>query len=249
MLVIYTAFDMKKLWSVLLSILLGAFVVGIGTGYFLYLANKDRQALAQEANQAKLEAQQALSNSQAAIEEANLKLAKANEQVTNAQQALEALRTEQALLKSAEPLLKPPSKTLDGWSSAISTPFGISILYPPGSDVISDNEKIFAIANSTVSSTSWIKIIPFSEVVHNGLSVNITSSTQISYFIDGKLVAGIVGTDKNSNTETALLKIYENGSSTQSIWLQNPPSYKLKPWLKDQNISYVEILKTLEFKK
>ena len=50
----YNPCNMKKIWSVLFSILLGAIIVGAGTGYFLYLANQDRQILAAEANKAKL---------------------------------------------------------------------------------------------------------------------------------------------------------------------------------------------------
>ncbi|MDF1496773.1 MAG: hypothetical protein P1P90_01800 [Patescibacteria group bacterium] len=242
---------MKKIWSVLLSILLGAFVVGIGTGYFLYLANKDRQALAQEANQAKLEAQEALNNSQKAIEEANKKLSEANEQVTNAQLALEAIQKEQALLKKAEPLLKPTGKTLDGWVTAISTAQGVSLIHPPGSVTNINDDTELSIIEETDSEpeNTWLKIIPYSETLNTSLENSITSSTNISYFIDGKVVAGILGYNKNTDAETGLFKVYTNGSSTQLIWMQEPPPFKIKSWQKEQNISIKEILQTFEFQK
>jgi hypothetical protein len=240
---------MKKIWSVLLSILLGAFVVGIGTGYFLYLANKDRQVLAEEANSAKLEAQQALLESQKTIEETNLKLAEANEQVANAEKALEALQNEQALLKNAEPLLKPSVSSLDGWLPVISTSMGISLLLPSVSNIDTNNEKLLAVSGDGENSAPWLKILPYSDTFHDMYLSDISSSTPVAYFIDGKVVAGQIGKDKNNGSETCLLKIYTAGSSTQMIWMQNPPSYKIKSWQKEQKISFTQILQTFEFQK
>jgi hypothetical protein len=239
---------MKKIWSVLLSILLGAIVVGIGTGYFLYLANKDRQILANEANIAKLEAQQTLQDSQRAIEEANSKLTQANQQVAEAEQALKALKNEQALLRQAKPLLKPSNKDLDGWLSAISTSQGISLLHPPGSNIKVNNDLEFSLIQESKTSP-WLKIIPYSKPQSDNFKLSISSSTNISYFIDGKVVAGIVGTESTSNLETALLEIYLGGTSTQILWIQNPPPFKFKSWQREQNIPFEEILKTFEFKK
>ncbi len=240
---------MKKLWSVLLSILLGAFVVGIGTGYFLYLANKDRQVLAQEANNAKIEAQQALSDSQKAIEETNIKLAQANQQVTNAQQALEALQNEQTLLKKAEVLLKPTTGSLNNWSSAISTSQGISLMYPPGSKIDTNNENILSFTSENSSSTPWLMILPYSTVTHKKFLSDMVSSTQVSYFVDGKVIAGEKGKNKNTDVDVGLLKIYSNGTSTQFIYIQDPPPQKSKTWQKDKVISFTEILRTFEFQK
>lgn len=236
------------MWSILLSILLGAMVVGLGTGYFLYLANKDRKILSAEANQAKLEAQTALENSQKAIEEANSKLSEANEQVAKAEQALEALKQEQLLLRNAKPLIKPTNKELDGWISAISTAQGVSLLHPPGSETAVNNDIEFSITEND-SDVPWFRILPFSDSSKRQFANLITSSTDIAYFIDGKLVAGKVGTNKNTDSKSAYLNIYANGTSTQVLFIQDPPPFKIKSWQREQNISLEEILKTIEFKK
>jgi len=240
---------MKKIWSVLLSVLLGAIVVGIGTGYFLFLANKDRQILAAEANTAKLQAKQALQESQKAIEEANTKLQEANVQVINAEKALEALRNEHALLEYAEPLLKPTGNSQEGWLSAISTAQGVSMMFPPGSIIKHNNENLLAIGSETTSSSTWLQVIPCSEIVFNDMLAEIASSTPIAYFIDGKLVAGRKGLEKNTDSETGLLKIFAKGLCTQIVRIQNPPPFKIKSWQKEQKISFTEILKTFEFQK
>ncbi|MBD3281326.1 hypothetical protein GF391_01110 [Candidatus Uhrbacteria bacterium] len=239
---------MKKIWSVLLSILLGALVVGIGTGYFLYLANKDRQTLAAEANRAKLEAREAMQASQQAIEEANSKLQAANEQVLKAEQALKALKNQQALLKDAEPLIKPSNKNLEGWTSHISTSHGVSLFTPPGNTAKVNNDIELSIKKEDGESP-WLKINNYSSALEKDYTATMSSSTEVAYFIDGKLVAGISGNDKETQNKTALLKIYENGTSTKIFWIKTPPKFKLNTWSREQTSSIENILRTIEFEK
>ena len=155
---------MKKIWSIFLSILLGAFVVGLGTGYFLYLANKDRQALAYQTEIAKQEAEKAYTLSQQAISEANLKVSQASNEVAKAQEALKALEYERDLINKAEPINKPNTQTTKDWITVVSASLGISIQYPPLAEVLKNDETILALTDSRNSNDeikeSWFSYSP-----------------------------------------------------------------------------------------
>lgn len=232
----------------MLAILLGALVVGIGTGYFLYLANKDRQMLATEANHAKLQAQEALQTSQQAIEEANQKLKQANEQVAKAEKALQNLQNQEALLEKARPMVKPNPNKLSDWSSVLSTDMELSIMYPTGNKIITNNDKSLSIANEDKDLT-WLKITKYSDKNYNKQKQALVSSTTVAYFIDGKLIAGESGLLKNTNSNISLLNIYSNGTSTHLISIMEPPPFQEYAWSRKQEFTIEDILQTLEFKK
>lgn len=246
---------MKKIWSILLAILLGAIVVGSGTGYFLYLANKDRRALAEAAEQAKTEAQIALQKSQTAISEANEKLSQANAEVEKAQNAIKELQNEQALLRDAKPLIKPQTKDLEGWIPVISTSNGISLFLPPGSKVNQDTADNFSIMedkealDNEEEDNIWFSVWSFDSKKFDLLKNKYASSSKISFFIDGKVVAGNANFNSENEIEEALLNIYSNGTTTHSLVIKNPPPFKFKSWQKEQFASVEEILQTMEFKK
>ncbi len=248
----YNSFNMKKIWSILLSILLGALIVGIGTGYFLYLANQDRQILITEANQAKLEAQTVLQNSQHAIEEANDKLLKANQEVEKAQLALQSLMFERSLLAIAEPLYLIQSET-ENWKTIINPAFELSLMIPPNSISTNNDSKLLSIAleDNADNNANWLEITPYQEKIANDLQAKISSTTDSSFFIDGKLITGKTGILKNSNDikTASVFMIYMNGTSTHLIWMLDPPPYKKKNRGNPTNVTQKEILSTFKFKK
>ncbi|MFZ6015371.1 MAG: PspA/IM30 family protein [Patescibacteria group bacterium] len=242
---------MKKIWSILLSILLGAAVVGLGTGYFLYLANKDRQLLAYEAAQAKLKAEQALEQSHQAIEEANQKVISASQEIDKAQSTLQALLKERELLETAEPLMNTLTKK-QGWESILSPSFEISVEYPAGSDVIKNDETALVIAPENQSmENKWFELSSYNSSTFSAWQNNIASSTQVAYFIDGKLLAGHFGLIKDSENSKSvtILIIYKNGLTEQMLWIADPPPFKKNPWQRGQVVISKEILATFKFKK
>jgi uncharacterized coiled-coil protein SlyX len=232
--------------------MLGAIIVGAGTGYFLYLANQDRQLLAEEANRAKLEAQTALQNSQQAIEEANNKLFQANQEVEKAQSALQYLMYERSLLAIAEPLSINQSE-IDNWETVINSYLELSLIVPPNSTTTANNDKLLSInsTETTNSKPNWLEITSYQEKLAEDLLARISSTTDSAYFVDGKLISGKTGTVKNSidNQSASIYVVYNNGTSTHLIWMTEPPSYKNKNRGNLIRVSQKQILSTLKFKK
>lgn len=122
---------MKRAWSILLSVLLGAIFVGLGTGYFLHLANQDRKSLVDEAQCARAEAIKAQEEREKTVLETNQKLAQANQEIEKAQEALRLLGLEKQLLASAKPLAAPAPKLVSGWSAVVSASLGLSFSIRP----------------------------------------------------------------------------------------------------------------------
>jgi len=241
---------MRKAWSILLSILLGALVVGIGTGYFLHLANKDRQLLALEAQQAKATAIRTQQEQQNAIHEANEKLAKANEEVKKAQDVLKAVEQERALLGQATPLAEPPAKNIKDWQILISTNQDISFKYPSDSIVTEDDNKNLTIAEKKagqpLQSEPWLMVQPYSEQAEDRLKNQITSSTPAVYFIKGKILAGETGYKNGQSQEGAYYRIYKDGVTTHLLWIED---YKYGQGKQVKPLLFEDLLGTLDFAK
>ena len=248
---------MKRAWSILLSVLLGAVVVGVGTGYFLHLANQDRERLANEAQQAKNAAEQALIDRQAAVDEANKKMEQANQEVNKAQTTLQALKFERDMLTKARPLTLPARS--QSWPSAVSTGMGMSVRYPSGSHVAANDAYGLSIATSGTSqivyattSEPWLSITPFDQTMLNQFETRLASSTEVVFFINGRLLYGISGTvlDGGKSAITgAALSLMANGTSTQLIWIQDPPKTESRPKKNSTPDSWLDVISTLDFEK
>lgn len=244
---------MKRAWSLLLSILLGAAVVGLGTGYFLHLANRDRQLLAQEANQAKAIAVKAQQERQSAIDEANIKLNQANEEVTKAQNVIKSLQTERELLAKAIILQPLPASITKNWQLAVSTAQKIALKFPPGSILKQDNERSLTVSTNsdttTGASIEWLNVIPFSQKEESRLLSKIATSTEVTYLIDNNLLHGREGylTDGPAATKILVLEALSNGSTTHLIWIQTQPNQK--PIRNSKIITPQDVLSTFEFAK
>ncbi len=245
---------MKRAWSILFSVLLGAIVVGLGTGYFLHLANKDRQLLALEAEQAKAEAAKAQLEQQDVVQQANLKLRQASEEVSKAQGAITALQEERRLLAIAKPLTPLPTQAMQGWNLIVSTSQNIALQFPPGSTAAQDDEKLLAIAISGTSITSqtndgpWLAISPFDKANKSRLLARLATSTEVTYFIKGNILHGRQGTlIGGSQTRAAVFDVWQAGSSTRTVWIQTPPGQK--PDHKAKQVSIENVLATFDFPK
>ena len=248
---------MKRAWSILLAVLLGAAVVGIGTGYFLHLANQDRQLLALEAENAKAAALRAQQEQQSAVEETNRKLQQASEEVTKAQSALKVMEWEKTLLPQAKPLVPPPSQTIQNWKLAISTSQGIALRFPPGSNVQQDDEKILSVvASGTVAVASqaidgpWIMVEPYSQNEKSRLVSRLATSTPTTYFVNGRLLNGRKGAllnDESVLSQAAVLEVYQNATTSHLIWIQTPPNQQ--PGRRTHVITLEDVLSTLDFSK
>lgn len=250
---------MKKAWSVLLSVLLGAIFVGLGTGYFLHLANQDRKILANEAQQARAEALKAQEDREKAVLETNSKLAQANQEIEKAQEALRLLGLERQLLTSAKPLPAPVPKLISGWNSVVSPSLGLSFKYPPESNAANDEkginivEKIEEGSLQQTSDGPWLSVTPFSEQEEQVLKFRLATSTPVAYLINGRVLTGVKGpltnsTPSQSIRSASVLKVLYNGSNTHLIWIKTPPKDKLAARKGIPLITIEDVLATLDFK-
>lgn len=249
---------MKKSWSIPLSVLLGAAVVGLGTGYFLHLANQDRERLAYEAQQAKSAAEQALADRQKAVDEANQKLAQANQEVSKAQSTLLDLQRERELLAKARPLSMAGRS--QSWPSVVSTGMGLSLRIPNGSRVSANDIYGLSISASGTSATAsasssepWLSITPYDALMKQQFEARLASTTQAVFFVNGKLISGVSGNVIKANSTYpvagACLSLITEGTSTQLVWIQDPPRAEGKPKKNSVLDSWLDVLATLDFKK
>ena len=246
---------MKKAWSILLYILLGAAVVGLGTGYFLHLANKDRSELALQAENAKNQAKTAEEDRQTAINQANDRLAQSNLEIEKAQETISYMEHERELLKTAK-VLSPFSK-IQNWKNVISTSLGVSLFYPEGYVSSNDDRGIFITASSssaTVDQASdgpWLSITPYDAQTENLFLQRISSSTPSVFLIKGHLLSGSTGYLNQASSKQALsatvLHVSNDQTSTHLIWIQDPPKQKIST-KHDLTSTIEDILSTLDFK-
>jgi len=244
---------MKKALPIVSSILIGAVAVGIGMGIFLKKANDDRARLADAAEQATRESQQAQDISQRAVIEANRKLTTANEEIMKAQEALKSIKEEQAMLARAEPLLPSKGTTLKGWKEAINLTLGLSIKYPETSDVETNDPQALTIASlsktigssSSTPQTRWVSITPYNERLEADLMNMIATSTPVLFSVKNHLLNGIRGTTEGTDAteDVYVLRIQNAGQPTHLIWITSPVATK-----KTSSLA-LDVLSTLDFQQ
>jgi hypothetical protein len=199
---------MKRFAAIFLSILLGAAVVAIGMGIFLYKANVDRKQLATIAQTATEQAKQAAAERERAIHEANAELDTAKHEITKAQATVAALKEEREALAQATTLEAPSSKTLRGWTHAVSLPLKISLSLPPKHEIKENSEARFLSAfdlRYLTPSSSAILVIPYSEAEEQTLLRSIQNGTAISYAVQGHLLRGIRGENVDAPGTTGIV--------------------------------------------
>lgn len=253
---------MKKAWSILLSVLLGAIFVGLGTGYFLHLANLDRKNLVNEAQQARADAIKAQEEREEAVLETNQKLSQANQEIEKAQEALRLLELERKLLVSAKALPAPSPKLISGWSSIVSSSLGLSFKYPPESQTASNDESGINITGKIESTGSqqqasdgpWISVVPYSSQTEQLLVARLATSTPVAYLVNGHVITGVKGPLPNTSTpdsikSAAVLSVLYNGNNTHLIWIKNPPKDKATSARRGvATITIEDVLATFDFK-
>ena len=238
---------MRRFTSVILSILLGALAVAIGMGIFLRMANDDRARLADLAAKAQQESQQAKETSQNAINNANGKLEAANQEISKAQEALKALQVERDLLMTAEPLVPSAPRAMRSWEQALDLQLGVSLKFPAGSTIETNDHT--ALTLTTASSDiqvgedgRWLSITPHETRLENELFLAFSTSTPVSYVVDGHLLIGRHGRLMGKSGETFVLRAQYGGRPTQLIWARDPSG-------RADNTMLLNVFSTLSFKK
>ncbi len=215
---------MKRFAAIFLSILLGAAVVAIGMGIFLYKANVDRKQLAEIATAANDQARQSAAERERAIHEANNELDTAKSEIAKAQATVAALKEEREALSRATVLTTPTSKTLRGWMEIVSLPLKMTLSLPPKS-IITENTDTRLIAyfetKSAIPPSSELLITPYSTEQEQFLLKTIENSTPVSYAVNGHLLQGVQG-KYFEGTTTTLVTIQLYNQKTHIIRIATP---------------------------
>lgn len=235
---------MKRATPLILAILLGALAAGAGIGIFLKLANDDRHRLAAALEDARVTAEQAVKDKQAIANDANQKVEEANAEVAKAQRVVENIKEEQKLMLAAEKLTKPSSYLLRNWSHVVSLSQGIGLSLPPDTGIESDTSAaltaVMSGANAGVTEDRrWLSITPYDANREQEMLASFATSTNISYVVDGVLLTGKTGT-MPGGVVTMVLRVRSSGVPTHLLWIKNPGTL-------GSGDGFKRLLSTLEF--
>ncbi|MCC7357033.1 hypothetical protein IT408_00815 [Candidatus Uhrbacteria bacterium] len=239
---------MRKTLSILVPILLGALAVAIGMGGYLKQANDDRERLAGIAKRAQDEVTRIKEEGRFAVDQANKKIAQADIEISKAQKQVQLAQQERDLMASAQQLLPPNGKTIKGWKDAINLPLGISLKYPQGTEIESNDAQsltlLKTIPNSILPAQDqrWLSITPFDEKLEQELLFHLSSSTNVSYSVHGRLLAGKRGQLNGQTGYMTVLHVRSAGTSSHLIWIKEPVPTNSK-------ITVTDILSTIDFSR
>lgn len=213
---------MRRAYSVILGILLGALAAGVSIGVFLKLANDDRAKLAEQLSSTIETAKASRQENLLAIQEANNKLTQASLEVTKAQQLIATLQQERTLLASATPLTTPNPRSTRDWKDAVAIPLGVSIKYPSDSTVLQNSAQELTLAKASASEDArWFSMFPYSDRLEAELRNAFTSSTPVSYIVQGHLLTGLKGTLVGQKGTVYVLRVQSNGVTSHLLWLRD----------------------------
>lgn len=237
---------MRRFTSVLISILLGAFAVAVGMGYFLMKANTDRERLALIAQTAEQESKEAIQAREQAIKAANAKLDAANTEITKAQEMIRAFNEERSLISAASVLRAPNPKDIKGWSEVVSLGQKVTINYPPTHIVAENSLKSLTLERPTSTTIRtgedprWFALMPYDATREQEFLNAFATSTPVSYLIDGRVLVGQKGLLTGNKDPMIILRVRGGGQISHLLWIRDPLG-------KADGSSLLNVLSTLDF--
>ncbi|MFA6429916.1 MAG: hypothetical protein WCV84_05485 [Patescibacteria group bacterium] len=203
-------------------ILLGAIASGVSFGYYLRVANADREALQLRVQTLELQMQQAKVDGERVADEANRKVDDAVKEVTKAQALVTSCEEQRAQIVSALPLAKPDGRTLKTWKETISMALGVSLHVPPGTTVTHDATQINAStpARGQKSSPNWLTITAFNPSREAELTQALENKAAVTYSINGVLAVGVKGRVPGTNITTIVLHAGVGQLPSHLVWAQ-----------------------------
>lgn len=232
---------MRRAATILIGIALGALAAGIGVGIFLKLANDDRERLAKQLETTTAQAQVAREENQRAVEEANKKLLDANAEVGKAQTLIKNLEQERRLLATATPLSMPSTKVLRDWKDVVNIDWGVSLKYPADSALESNTAQgIMLSRTATSGDTRWFSLMPYQERLETEILSSYTTSSPISFLVNGHLMTGWKGTVAGSKEPIYALRVWSHGTLAHLVWAREPAA---------TSATIQNVLSTMRFEK
>lgn len=216
---------MPRTTTILISILMGALASGIGIGLFLHQANTDRLRLAEKIDTANKNITEIRESNRKTIEETNQKLREANTEIAKAQQLIKNMDDERRLQATAQALRVPSAKTMLGWNDVIDLELGVSLKQPPNSLVATNGSRALTLIQNTPQTNGdprWFTIKPYSQQEEQELIQTLSTSTAITYTVDGNVLTGVRGEDRLSRQQTLILRIQQSGIIRYILWAKDP---------------------------
>ncbi len=213
---------MRRAWSVLLWILVGALASAVGMGIVLHTSNKDREHLSRElqttqAALASLKAQQ-----ESLTKESNEHVAMAAQQVADANARLQAVTALQARLKASAPLPSPTALQTRGWTEFASVAMGVSLRVPPRMQTQSSDDGLFVSTRRLVKGVpieeQWFALTPYRPDRERDIRSRLTNVKEVTYTLGTRLLQGVKGTLPDGVQTLYLLSVQENASTTHLLW-------------------------------
>ncbi|MBM3204697.1 hypothetical protein FJZ48_01805 [Candidatus Uhrbacteria bacterium] len=203
---------MRRSFSIVIWILIGAIASGVGIGFFLHQANTDRVKLVQQTNQAKAEVELAKKQSVQVTEEANAKLAAAEKDLKT---QLERVRQERKLFSQAVPL-RPSATITKYWNTNLSLPLGISIQSPTNYLVNTSSSGLLALNHPY--NDLVLNVAPYSSGREYELQQILSNTSTVVYLIDEHLVHGWIGTGTEPYGSDFVLRAQTDGTASHLLW-------------------------------
>ena len=209
---------MKPAFAIFGWILLGAIAAGGGTGFFLYESNKDRLDLIRQKTQAEARSTQLITESQNLATEANKKLDRAAEEIKNAEDHIHALEAEQELIAKAKPI--GVVSATNRWPEHLSIPLGLSIHMPTAAKEIQNDDTALVFQNQYGNETAklWLTIEPYNSSRETEWNAHLEDPSPILFLVQGHVLAGTRGMQKDGNKTGYVFRVQMNASSTHLIW-------------------------------
>ncbi len=204
---------------------MGALASGLGIGLFLHQANTDRLRLAEKIDTANKNITDIQESNRKTVEETNKKLQEANTEIAKAQQLIKNLDEERLLQATAQALRLPSAKNLPGWNDVIDLDLGVSLKQPPNSLVATNGPRALTLIRSASQINDdprWFTIKPYSPLEEQELIQTLSTSTVITYTVDGTILTGVRGEDRFSHQQTLILHIQQSGIIRFLLWAKDP---------------------------
>lgn len=213
---------MRRSWSVLLWILVGALASAIGMGTVLHTSNKDRERLSQELQTTQAVLTSLKAQQEQLIRESNEHVALATQHVAEANAKVQAVATLQARLKTAAPLFPPTAFQTRGWTEFASVAMGVSLRVPPRMQTQSSDDGLFVSTRRFVKGTpieeQWFALTPYRPDRERDIGSRLTNTKEVTYTLGTRLLHGVKGTLPDGLQTLYLLSVQENASTTHLLW-------------------------------
>lgn len=204
---------MRRSFSILIWILLGALAASFGIGSVLLDAKHDRILLENQINAQNQHILQLQEEHTVLVEEANRAVAAATRNASATRDILNALVTEQTKLDQAKSLVSSPLS--NRWLETISFPLGISLRTPLMTRTTSTDASIESVLTS--SGETWMSIAPADQARFDSLTNSILNPQQIQYRVGNTLLTGVRG-ELTDHRTVFVLQSYYHAKPGFLIW-------------------------------